>query len=169
MVFQWVAAHLTWFAVAYQVPSVLVGLLIKALIPHPLLRALFVLPGTLVHELLHWLVGTITNAKPVSFSLLPRKTAGGQWVLGSVGFTNLRWYNAALVGLAPLLAPLIALFFAPVYANWSVSKVDFEYWAITGPIFAMCLPSGVDIRLATRSWFPVCVMACAAIWIFGFR
>lgn len=166
---QLIATHLTWFAVAYQVPSVLVGLLIKALLPHPLLRALFVLPGTLVHELLHGVVGALTNAKPVSFSLLPRKAAGGQWVLGSVGFTNLRWYNAALVGLAPLLAPLIALFFAPTYGSWSVSKMDFAYWAITGPIFAMCVPSRVDLQLATRSWFPVCVISGAVVWNFWFR
>lgn len=167
--FEFLAAHVTWFSVAYQVPSVLVGLVLTALIPHPLLRALFVLPGTMVHELLHLIVGAISNAKPVSFSLLPQKASGGQWVLGSVGFTNLRWYNAALVGLAPLLAPLIAVFFAPAYEHWSVSKMDFAYWAITGPIFAMCLPSGVDVRLATRSWFPVGLLVCAVIWYQWFR
>ncbi len=123
----------------------------------------------MVHELLHLVVGGITNAKPASFSLLPRKGTGGQWVLGSVGFTNIRWYNAALVGLAPLLAQLIALFFAPAYGHWSVSKVDFAYWAITGPIFAMCLPSGVDVRLAARSWFPMCLIAGVVIWIYWFR
>lgn len=167
--FELLAKHMTWFAVAYQVPAVLFGLLIKAVLAHPLLRALFVLPGTFVHELLHWAVGALTNAKPVSFSLLPRRTSGGQWVLGSVGFTNIRWYNAAVVGFAPLLAPLIALFFAPLYGDWSVSKADFSYWAIAGPIFAMCLPSGVDVRLAARSWFPLCVIACAVVWNYGFR
>jgi hypothetical protein len=168
-VFEFFSAHLTWFAVAYQVPSVVVGLILTALLPHPLLRALFFLPGTMVHELLHWVVGGMTNAKPVSFSLLPRKVSGGQWVLGSVGFTNIRWYNAALVGLAPLLAPLIALFFVPAYGHWSVSKVDFAYWAITGPIFAMCLPSWVDVELATRSWFPVSIIAGLLIWNCCFR
>lgn len=164
-----ISPHISWFAVAYQVPSIFVGLLIKALLPHPLLRALFVLPGTLVHELLHFCVGAVSNAKPVSFSLVPRKTPAGQWVLGSVGFTNIRWYNAVLVGFAPLLAPLIALVFVPAQGYWSVSKVDLQYWAITGSIFGMCLPSGVDFQLATRSWFPVCVITCVLVWYYWLR
>lgn len=58
------------------------------------------LPGTLVHELLHLLVGLLLNGKPVSLSLWPRKASQGRWILGAVGFVNLRWYNAVFIGLA---------------------------------------------------------------------
>jgi hypothetical protein len=68
----------------------------------PLLFALSVWPGTVAHELLHFLAGWITGAKPVSLSVIPHRTHEGGWVLGSVAFANLRWWNSALVGLAPM-------------------------------------------------------------------
>ncbi len=68
----------------------------------PLLFALSAWPGTLAHEMLHFLAGWVTGAKPVSLSLIPRRTHEGGWVLGSVAFANLRWWNSALVGLAPM-------------------------------------------------------------------
>ncbi len=80
----------------------------------PLLYALSILPGTIAHELLHFLAGWVTGAKPTSLSIIPRLKTGGGWVLGSVVFTNLRWWNSPLVGLAPLaLLPCsVYLFFA---------------------------------------------------------
>ena len=69
----------------------------------PLLFAFSVWPGTVAHELLHYLAGLITGAKPVSLSVIPRRTLEGGWVLGSVAFANLRWWNSALVGLAPMM------------------------------------------------------------------
>lgn len=57
------------FALAYQVPAWLLGLLLRRLIPHPAIRALFVLPGTFIHELLHLMVGLVLNGKPVTISL----------------------------------------------------------------------------------------------------
>ena len=45
------------FAILYQVPPLLLGLVLKVLIPQPAIRAIFVLPGTFVHELLHLVVG----------------------------------------------------------------------------------------------------------------
>lgn len=68
----------------------------------PLLFALSIWPGTVAHELLHFLAGWVTGAKPVSLSVIPRRTLEGGWVLGSVAFANLRWWNSALVGLAPM-------------------------------------------------------------------
>ncbi len=59
-------------------------------------------PGTLSHELLHFLAGALTGARPVSISLLPRRQANGGWELGSVSFARLRWWNSVPVGLAPL-------------------------------------------------------------------
>jgi len=81
------------FALAYQIPPCLMGLTLKWLIPIPALRMVFVLPGTLVHEALHLIVGLLLNGKPLSMSLWPRKVGARQWVLGSVGFKNLRWYK----------------------------------------------------------------------------
>ena len=82
----------------------------------PLLYALSMLPGTMAHELLHFFAGWVTGAKPISLSIIPRPKADGGWVLGSVVFSNLRWWNSPLVGLAPmaLLPCSVYLFFTSI-------------------------------------------------------
>lgn len=57
--------HLTSFA-ALLVP-------IRAMRRWTWLYALAVLPGTLAHELMHWLAGWLFGARPVSLSILPRR------------------------------------------------------------------------------------------------
>ena len=67
---------------------------------------LFVVPGTMAHELAHYLVAIVTGGRPAPISLWPRREGDG-WVMGSVSFCpNL--LNGALVALAPLyiLPPL---------------------------------------------------------------
>ena len=140
------------FAIAYQLPALLLGLLIQHAFPHPLARAVVLWPGTLVHELLHWIVGFVLNAKPVSMTLLPRRLSDRQWALGSVAFRNVRWYNAVFVGLAPLLAIVAAMLNTPAAEHWQPTLHDLCYWAIAAPRLAMCLPSGPDLRMAGKSW-----------------
>ena len=152
------------FALAYQVPPWLLGFLLEFLIPNPALRAIFVLPGTFVHELLHLIVGVIMNGEPVSFSLWPRKGPRGQWVLGSVGSTNLRWYNALFIGMAPLLAVAAVMLFAPSPNTWTLGSTDFKQWLITAPILAMCTPSAMDFKLALKSWPIICAAIALVAW-----
>ena len=68
----------------------------------PWLYALCIWPGTVAHELLHFCAGLLMGAKPVSLSVIPRRKPEGGWVLGSVMFARLRWWNSVPVGLAPL-------------------------------------------------------------------
>jgi len=152
------------FALAYQVPPWLLGLLLKLLTPHPVARAVLVLPGTFVHETLHLIVGLIVNGKPVSVSLWPRKVNHGQWILGAVGFANLRWYNAVFIGLAPLLAVAGAMLLAPPLGGWSLGLEDVKRWAIASPILAMCMPSATDLKLALKSWPILCAGVAVVVW-----
>ena len=68
----------------------------------PYVYALGLWPGTLAHELLHYVAGLVAGAKPVSLSVIPRRKPDGGWLLGSVSFARLRWWNSVPVGLAPL-------------------------------------------------------------------
>lgn len=68
----------------------------------PYLYALSLWPGTVAHELLHYVAGLLAGAKPVSLSVIPRRKLEGGWTLGSVSFARLRWWNSVPVGLAPL-------------------------------------------------------------------
>lgn len=154
------------FAVLYQTPAIAIGIVVAALIPSPPLGAVFVLPGTFVHELLHFLVGRLLNAKPVSFSVWPRRVGSSTWAMGSIGFTNVRWYNGIAVGLAPLIAPLVAIWFAPDAAQWKVAGGDFKYWVLAAPIFSMCLPSWSDIRICFASVVPIAVFVAFWYWQF---
>ena len=67
------------------------------------LCALINIPGTLLHELMHWLVGGFMNARPCNFTIIPKRDASGSYVMGSVGFRNIGFYNAIPAALAPLL------------------------------------------------------------------
>ncbi len=74
----------------------------RALRRWPPVYAIALWPGTVAHELLHYVAGLLTGARPVAISLLPRRQADGSWELGSVSFTRLRWWNSVPVGLAPM-------------------------------------------------------------------
>lgn len=80
---------------------------------------LFLFLGTASHEMMHFLIGFILQADPIEWTLTPILHPDGSYTLGSVGFSNLHFWNAAPTALAPLLLltliiPLfkLALFFA---------------------------------------------------------
>jgi hypothetical protein len=116
------------------------------------LFSLLVFPGTLCHELCHWLVGTLLRGRPVRFTVVPRREGRG-WALGSVAFGNLRWYNAFLIGMAPLLLLLAAygLFL------WRLGAHPVLSWSEAGVVFLLAnllfgaVPSWQDLRIAARS------------------
>ncbi len=67
------------------------------------MSALVNIPGTLLHETMHFLVGAFLNARPCNFTVFPRRNLEGDYVMGSVGFQNIAFYNAVPAALAPLL------------------------------------------------------------------
>lgn len=119
---------------------------------HPTAFALIALPGTAAHELSHYIAGKLLGAKPASMSLLPKPLGDGRWELGSVGFTNLKWWNAPWTAMAPmLLAPLaLALVLLWAYPAWAAG--DFLIAAIALYVCATVLqaswPSDRDFEVA---------------------
>jgi len=73
------------------------------------LLSLFFLPATFFHELSHFLFGLVTFAVPTSFNLLPKKE-NNYYTLGSVNFKNVNFFNAFLVGIAPV-SLLVLIYF----------------------------------------------------------
>ena len=116
--------------------------------------ALLSLPGTIAHELAHYVVGAVLLAKPRGLSIWP--TAQGQtWRLGSVSFGNIGLLNGALVALAPLLLlPIAWLCLVHVLLPlWNDSQ--WGWWLLAGYLTATALfaalPSFQDIKLGARS------------------
>lgn len=116
--------------------------------------ALLTLIGTICHEALHALVGWLVNAKPTSFSILPRRRQNC-WVLGSVGFRNLTIWNAAPAAFAPLLLAWVAWL---VFGHWMQPAFQHGYylrWLGAGYLTAVALfssvPSHIDLRMGAAS------------------
>ncbi len=86
-----------------------VGMLFRLSRRLTLLHAVLRLPGTLAHELSHYLVGLVLGARPVSLSIRPYRTLSGRLVYGKTAFARLRWWNEVPTGLAPLLLLPIAV------------------------------------------------------------
>ena len=104
-------------------------------------------PGTVIHELMHWIIGLITFAKPLNINIMPSPPGDGSRVLGSVEFANVGWWNALPVGLAPLLAfPLALGFAATMQFDWSLSSLLITW--ILASVISQCWPSPGDWQIA---------------------
>jgi hypothetical protein len=116
---------------------------------HLLLFALLVLPATLMHEGSHWLLGRLSGAQPVGFSVWPRRD-GRRIVLGEVTIRRGNWFNRGLVGLAPLLLLPLA-WFAVLLAPSAVSLVEQGAHAyLLASLVYGAIPSLSDWKLALR-------------------
>lgn len=109
-------------------------------------KIILLLPGTILHEFLHFIVGLLLNGKPVGFSLVPKKTTHG-YILGSVSFKNITFYNAMPIALAPLLAivPITYLIHMIQYETSLGLKVLYGYLIWT--FFKCIIPSTQDINV----------------------
>lgn len=149
----------------YLLPSAALALLIRALaMRHPVFF-IFTLAGTLCHELAHFCVGLVTNARPAGLTVIPRR-AGRGWQLGSVTLTHVRWYNAAPAALAPLL--IIALPLAVAWwrtaPGWHFEWRDAALAFALAPQFLSFWPSAIDWRIALRSW-PWLIVIGTLAWL----
>jgi hypothetical protein len=86
---------------------------------------------------------------PTNISLFPRRK-GKVWELGSVTFSNLRWYNAAPAALAPFLILLLPLGWPPgaPAPGWRFGRSTWLLAVLLAPQFLSFWPSPVDWRLA---------------------
>ncbi|HIH2745481.1 TPA: hypothetical protein ACYLN4_001165 [Burkholderia lata] len=157
-------------ALTYLIPAIGGAFALRLLSGRFSVFALATFAGTFTHEFLHLVVGAMTGAKPVSMDLFPQRGPTGRMVMGSVTFTNLRWFNALPACIAPILGlPLVGLVaWIRVQHGWSfaeTSGTDLIRWALLAPQFGACWPSPTDWRLTLISW-PLYLAAGAAVWFF---
>ena len=67
------------------------------------------LPGTLLHEISHWLTAKLLGVKTGKFSLWPKPKRGGELQMGSVQVDVVDPFRYSLIGLAPLIFGSIAV------------------------------------------------------------
>jgi hypothetical protein len=124
--------------------------------------AIVALPGTLAHEMAHYLVALVLGARPSFPSLVPQRTTFG-WRLGSVAFRA-----GPLRSLPIALAPLMLL---PLAAWWLLQLMVGSPWPlhsahawIVGALVSACLPSAADMRIALPA-LAVIALLLLAWWL----
>ncbi len=161
--------HITAARLAYFVPGILLAIAIRKILPWTWLRISFEFLGVFTHELFHLLIGYIVGARPVGGTLIPRRLPDGSWILGSVRFQNIRWFNGVFTGLAPMLIPFC---FVPLIPQrWSLSsitKLDIFNWLLMALILPSSIPSKADMRIATRSAFSITLIASLILLTYFF-
>jgi hypothetical protein len=106
--------------------------------------------GTFFHELAHYVIGLILYAKPTGFSIWPKAQAGGGFVLGSVSFGNLRFFNTLPTAIAPLLLIILAYYVdIHFFATFDETIATYILYIFTIVILLEnSIPSTTDIRVA---------------------
>jgi hypothetical protein len=122
---------------------------------------LWLLPGTIIHELWHWSVGFVTLAGPNNLTVRPENTAYGR-----VWFSNLNNLNTLPTALAPLLTLPLVWFLWP-WIN-TVARTGYEIvtigW-IVGTAIAMSWPSQQDWQLVFDHWWGSLLWAVVIFWL----
>ena len=81
--------------------TLIIGILLPMTLHVPLVYWAITLPGTAMHEGMHWIAAFALQGNPGTFSLIPSFGADGVITLGNIT-ANINWYNAAIIGMAPL-------------------------------------------------------------------
>lgn len=82
--------------------------------------AIFIFPGTLVHETSHWLIAKMVGVRTSSFDVLPKLSRDGSIRLGAVGIRGGNLTQLALIGLAPMIVGSLLT----VWLSYSLVDVD---------------------------------------------
>ena len=129
-----------------------------------ILVSLVNIPGTFLHEIAHFTVGFLLNARPTSFTLIPRKS-GDAYVTGSVGFKNIRFYNALPSAMAPLLLLIVGYYFNRCFFNYVHLSIwtYFGYILLQTIIIENAIPSSTDFKVAFGNLFGVLFYFAVAV------
>jgi hypothetical protein len=136
------------------------GTLLPRVAQWPMLYWFVTLPGTVLHEFMHFFTALLLQGSPSGFSVWPTWDAHGEMqTMGHVLF-HANWYNAAFVGLAPLmLAPFgVAFLYLASICSWRTA-LFFFYCAVCA--WASLVPSPQDFSIAFNHFFSL------LFWLIG--
>lgn len=121
-----------------------------------LMCALINMPGTILHETMHFLVGLVLNAKPCNFTIFPRRGENG-YVMGSVGFTNITFYNAIPSSMAPLLLLPMGFYLNRYFLpNMDPTLINYVLYVLLQTIIIEnAMPSSADFKVAKMYFFGI--------------
>lgn len=106
-------------------------------------------PGTLLHELSHFLAAVLLRVPVASFSIMPKVTPTGI-LFGRVSVQKVDPFRSAIIAIAPLLTGAVTLF---VVLNWLQRNAGLNIVTFLVSYAALCLinmmiPSKQDMKVA---------------------
>jgi hypothetical protein len=123
--------------------------------------ALTALPGTMTHELAHFIVAFVLGARPQFPSLIPQRTPAG-WRLGSVAVRTGRM-RMMPIAMAPLLLAPLALWWAIALMHPASVPLYFVHAWIVAALLTASLPSKTDFQLAWPAFAALALLAAIAL------
>jgi hypothetical protein len=127
------------------------------------LYALIVLPGTLAHELAHYMVAFVLGANPRFPSLVPTRTPKG-WQLGSVAI-RAGHVRAVPIAMAPLLLLPVALWWSVLFLHHADGLLYAVHAWVCAALLTACMPSGADIKLALPALLSLALLIGVIMWL----
>ena len=122
--------------------------------------ALTALPGTVTHELAHFLVALVLGARPRLPSFVPVRTPQG-WRLGSVAF-RAGYARALPIAMAPLLLAPLGVWWAAALLHPASTPLYFLHAWIVAALLTASLPSRADFKLAWPAFAVLGLLALIA-------
>ncbi|MBF0369621.1 MAG: hypothetical protein HQL52_09220 [Magnetococcales bacterium] len=125
--------------------------------------------GTFFHELTHWLVGWLLNAKPVGFTVWPRRNIDGAIVLGAVTLMNIRFYNALPTALSPLLLLPLAFVVEGRFFDFFPATLPALFGLVFATTFLLenAIPSRADFRIAFGNIWGLLFYLAVGVGVYG--
>jgi hypothetical protein len=132
------------------------------------LKYLFLFPGVFLHELSHYIIGLLLNAKPINFHPFPSKQNGS---FGHVAFKNINNFNALPTAIAPIIGGLVGVFFTYSSLQLLEFQISVEYTIHIYLIFVFsitAIPSSVDIKVLFSKPIGLIFWLCLTYFLFEF-
>lgn len=141
--------------------------------------SLVFLPGTIIHEISHFLVAAATGARTGKIEIFPEfiddlleKEDRHGVALGSVQVARMNPLQGFLVGLAPFISGMVLLIWLAslMRVNYSTQNISvlslqiYLFFVIANSFF----PSWTDIK-QTLPFFVISAVAALLAWFFGFQ
>jgi len=129
--------------------------------------SLLVLPGTIIHELSHWLVAEILQVRTGAITIFPdleNDEGGSTQQLGSVATARTDPFRGFLIGLAPFISGLAIL--AVLGRLLSLGWGSYPWWQLGLIIYGtMVIGNSMMISESDRRTWPIIIVFLVIIMI----
>lgn len=124
--------------------------------------SIFFLPGTIVHELSHWVVAEVLRVKTGEITIFPDDQEGETQRLGSVATAKTDPFRGFLIGLAPFISGILILLILGrlLSDGWGV----YLWWQVVLLIYGIIVTgNSMMISSADRKSWPFAIIFFALI------